>query len=352
MGSNDKNRLSYFADDVINSIPLPERFTFPFHYEPHPLAIIAAEDLQRYLETQAGIHPDFGLSPNIKDTATGKMFGILVVADTKGKIGYLSAFSGKLAGTNDHPKFVPPVFDMLTENSFFIKGIQSITAINRQVKQISSDENYSRLKQDLEQYAVKQSQEIAALKHQLKDNKEFRKGLRGEKKGVLDTQEHALLEADLVKQSLYDKHLLKTLQNKWEGFLADIQAKLSPFETRIEALKEERKERSAALQAQLFEQYTFLNQAGNSKSLYEIFKSTASGKPPSAAGECATPKLLQFAFSNGYTPLAMAEFWWGSSPKSEIRKHKQFYPACTNKCKPILAYMLQGMQVDENPFNE
>jgi tRNA pseudouridine32 synthase/23S rRNA pseudouridine746 synthase len=115
-------------------------------------------------------------------------------------------------------------------------------------------------------------------------------------------------------------------------------------------LKAERKCRSAALQSLLFEQYVFLNSEGKGKSLQEIFRETAFGKPPSAAGECATPKLLQAAFLAGYRPLAMAEFWWGASPKSEIRKHKQFYPACTGKCKPILGHMLEGMPVDENPF--
>ena len=104
------------------------------------------------------------------------------------------------------------------------------------------------------------------------------------------------------------------------------------------------------MQLQLFEQYVFLNKDGKSKSLQEIFSHTAFGKPPGGAGECATPKLLQFAFANGYKPIAMAEFWWGAAPKSEIRKHKQFYPACTGKCKPILAHMLEGIPVDENPF--
>jgi tRNA pseudouridine32 synthase/23S rRNA pseudouridine746 synthase len=129
-----------------------------------------------------------------------------------------------------------------------------------------------------------------------------------------------------------------------------MRTKLAQYEADIETLKNERKERSAALQQQLFGQYVFLNKDGKSKSLKEIFSLTAFGKPPAAAGECATPKLLQFAFAKGYKPLAMAEFWWGAAPKSEIRKHKHFYPACTGKCKPILAHMLEGMPVDENPF--
>lgn len=350
MGNDHQHKLSYFSDSTVNNIALPERFTFPFYYEPHPLTKIAAAELQHYLETQKDLDHNFGLSADRDDMVIGKMFGVLVVADNKGKIGYLSAFSGKLAGTNDHPRFVPPVFDMLTENSFFLKEQEVISAVNTEIETILSDENYNRLKERIEQLTVQSTEEIAAFKKQLKQNKGIRARLREEKKSSLYAHEYELFEADLIKQSLYDKYLLKLLTEKWEAVIEDVKAQLSSYETRIDALKDERKERSAILQNQIFEQYTFLNIEGKQKSLQDIFKSTAFGKPPAGAGECATPKLLQYAFANGYKPLAMAEFWWGSSPKSEIRQHKQFYPACTGKCKPILAHMLEGIAVDENPF--
>ena len=350
MCSNDQNKISFFSDSVVNNIAPPERFTFPFYYEPHPLTKIAAGELQDYLEKQTDLQHNFGLTNDSEDMVIGKMFGVLVVADGEGKIGYLSAFSGKLAGTNDHPKFVPPVFDMLTEDSFFLKEQDVIDAINRQIEEAQIDEEYLRLKQDLEELTEQSSEDISVLRGQLKDNKHIRKTLREEKRKSLDMNGYALLEAELVKQSLYDKHLLKVQVSKWKLVLEEICTNLEPLDARIEALKEERKERSAALQNRLFEQYTFLNNAGRSRSLRDIFKATAFGTPPSAAGECATPKLLQFAFANGYRPLAMAEFWWGASPKSEIRKHRQFYPACSGKCKPILAHMLEGIPMDDNPF--
>jgi tRNA pseudouridine32 synthase / 23S rRNA pseudouridine746 synthase len=350
LGNDHQHKLSYLSDSTVNNIALPERFTFPFYYEPHPLTKIAAAELQHYLETQTDLNHNFGLSADRDDMVIGKMFGVLVVGDQEGKIGYLSAFSGKLAGTNDHPRFVPPVFDMLTENSFFLKEQEVISAVNTQIETILSDENYNRLKENIEQLTVQSTEEIAALKKQLKQNKERRAQLREEKKSNLNAHEYELFEADLIKQSLFDKYLLKLLTEKWEALIEDIKAQLSSYENRIDALKDERKERSAILQNQLFEQYTFLNIEGKQKSLQDIFKSTSFGKPPAGAGECATPKLLQYAFANGYKPLAMAEFWWGSSPKSEIRQHKQFYPACTGKCKPILAHMLEGIAVDENPF--
>lgn len=350
MTDNTHSKISYFHDSQIDGIALPERFTFPFYYEPHPLTLIAVAELQHYLETQTDLDHNFGLTDTRDGMAIGKMFGVLVVQDKHGKPGYLSAFSGKLADSNDHPKFVPPVFDMLVENSFFLKGIEIINSVNARIKEISSNENYQRLKLDLEKITAASSQEISTFKKQLKENKDNRKQQREENKIKLSQQDYDALEAQLIKLSLHDKHQLNLLTNKWGQLITTTQNSLKKFEADIELLKTERKERSAALQQQLFDQYLFLNKDGKSKSVQEIFSLTAFGKPPSAAGECATPKLLQYAFANGYKPLAMAEFWWGAAPKSEIRKHKQFYPACTGKCKPILAHMLEGIPVDENPF--
>jgi tRNA pseudouridine32 synthase/23S rRNA pseudouridine746 synthase len=350
LGKDDQNKLSYFPDDITNKIALPDRFTFPFYYEPHPLTQIAAAELQHYLETQTDLDHNFGLTPDTTVGAIGKMFGVLVVQDSEGKIGYLSAVSGKLAESNDHPKFVPPVFDMLVENSFFLKEQQIIDAINEQLDQIASDENYLRAISGTEELAARSAQEIAALKQELKTNKELRRKSREEQKNSLSEQDYVLFEADLVKQSVNDAYRLKKFVREWKRLLLIASAELASFEMGIEALKNERRQRSAALQQQLFEQYIFLNKDGKVKNIQDIFSATAFGQPPSGAGECATPKLLQFAFLNGYKPLAMAEFWWGATPKSEIRKHKQFYPACSGKCKPILAHMLEGIPTDENPF--
>lgn len=348
LSEQGKNRISYFSDKSINGIALPERFTFPFYYEPHPLTKIAAAELQHYLETQTDLDHNFGLSPDKEGLVIGKMFGVLVVADAEGKLGYLSAFSGKLADSNDHPRFVPPVFDMLVEDSFFLKEQEVISAITAQMEALSRDEAYLCLKQEVEQLSTQSAAEISALKQQLKENKERRKKQREVPRDI--EEEYAIVEAELARQSMHDHFLLKDLRKHWEQQLEERRAKLTQYEASIEALKTERKERSAALQRQLFEQYVFLNKDGKTKSLHEIFSATAFGQPPSAAGECAAPKLLQYAFANGYKPLAFGEFWWGASPKSEIRKHKLFYPACAGKCKPILAHMLEGMPLEENPF--
>lgn len=350
VASNPTDRITYFPESLINSIDLPERFTFPFYYEPHELTKIAAEELQHYLETQTELDHNFGLNENQEGTVIGKMFGVLVVKDTNGKLGYLSAFSGKLAGSNEHPKFVPPVFDMLMENSFFLKEQYILNSINDRVKEIEADNNYISLKQKLQEYNLASDKEINDFKQIVKANKQDRKKQRQEQKNILTGENYAEFEALMIKHSLHDKHQLNVLINKWQEKIDEVKQQLAEYENTIESLKKERREKSSALQQQLFEQYVFLNKDGEDKSLHAIFKDTVFGKPPAAAGECATPKLLQYAFKHGFQPIAMAEFWWGTPPKSEIRQHKQYYPACTGKCKPILEHMLKGTPVDDNPL--
>lgn len=342
------DKVCYFADNVCNGIALPDSFTYPFRYEPHPLAILAAADLQHYLQIQTEIDYDFGLAAGAISTAVGKMFGVLLIQDAHGRPGYLSAFSGKLAGENHHRRFVAPVYDMLSPGGFFVKGIKEIDAISTEIAGIEAQEDYMLLRREVEELSAQEQQELSCLKQQLKLNKDARAAIRIENSRK-DKQQPAAIEANLIKQSLHDKHLLEELTQRWKLRVVEVVCALKPLVARIDTLKNERREKSAKLQQAIFEQYTFLNRNGNSKSLQAIFNEHANGNPPAAAGECATPKLLQHAFIHGYKPLAMAEFWWGASPKSEKRVHKQFYPACTDRCAPILAHMLEGMVVDGAP---
>lgn len=334
--------ITYFNPADIAGIALPERFTYPFWYEPHPLAKIAAAELQQWLEANDSLGHNFA--------TIGKMFGVLVVEDADGKLGYLWAYSGKLADSNHHPEFVPPVFDMLEDDSFFLKEQLVLNDINAAVEDLEADADYLNLKQQSVELSSQSENEISAFKQWIKRNKSIRKQLRERKKERLSRTDYEAFEAYMVKHSLYEKHKFRLLTDKWQKALDENAAALSAFDAKIESLKTLRREKSAALQQQLFEQYVFLNKDKQTRSLHSIFSATVFGKPPAAAGECATPKLLQYAFTHGFKPLAMAEFWWGSGPKSEIRKHKHFYPACSGKCKPILAHMLQGIELDDNPL--
>lgn len=237
---------------------IPSQFSLMTGDEAHPLCVLAAIELQDHILNQKEWQHNFGLSENDEGIVIGKMFGVLVVQNQDNEIGYLAAFSGKLAGSNHHEKFVPPVFDTLAEDSFLNTGMEELAVMGKQIKELTT------------------------------------------------------LKAD---------HYLE----------------------KVAQLKAIRKNHSIALQNQLFEAYHFLNNAGSEKSLVDIFKEIGHKNPPAGAGECAGPKLLQYAFQNELKPLALAEFWWGLSPKSATWIHKQFYACCKEKCEPILAHMLSGI---------
>lgn len=333
----------------IADIPLPERFTFPFYYEPHPLSLIAAQELQQHIETQSDWEYDFGLIEEKPDVIIGKMFGVLVVQNKNQEIGYLSAFSGKLAGGNHHSKFVPPVFDMLTNGSFLNEGMDELNRMNLQVKALEADKDYKTLLELIQREKEKAQVEIAEQKKEMKRTKLLRNERRKKAKEELDEASFSALVEELSKESIGGKIRLKRLNEHWNEKLETLQSQLDESNIEINQLKEARKTLSASLQKRLFEQYKFLNQSGELKSLNDIFVDSI---PMGGSGECAAPKLLQYAFKHQMKPIALAEFWWGQSPKSEIRKHKNFYPACQGKCKPILAHMLEGIPMDKNVLLE
>ena len=230
---------------LYTDIPKPERFTYPFCYEPHPLCQLAAKEVQEYIASHEVIR---------EDADNGKMFGVLVCDDDDGSIGFLAAYSGLLAGRNDWDYFVPPVYDAQQPDGYF----------------------------------KTKEREISLTSHS------------------------------------------------------------SPLTT---------KKMSQDLQSWLFHQYQLLNARGESKDLVDIWQEYYSRPklrrkfplPPGGTGDCCAPKLLQYAYQQGLRPVCMAEFWWGQPTKEELRRHLNYYPACRGKCKPILTWMLQGLEVDPDP---
>ncbi len=327
---------------------LPERFTFPFHYQPHPLSIKAVEELQAYIQQQTEWTHDFGLGGNPQ--GLGKMFGVLVVRNTIGKIGYLAAFSGKLAGSNHWSRFVPPVFDMLQENGFYRIGEEELNVLNRQIEALEADEPFIALKKHQLSETTLAQEQIAQLKQNIKDAKAQRDSRRAEAEAALSPTDFEALQIALNKESADHYYRLKDLSRTWKRRLETLEQQVATHQSKINELKEARKKKSATLQQMLFDNYTFLNQKGENKSLCDIFPIANNQIPPSGAGECAAPKLLQYAFKHQLMPIAMAEFWWGQSPSSEIRQHRQYYPACKSKCEPILSHMLSATLTDDNPL--
>lgn len=334
----------------IDKIKLPTTFTFPFYYEPHILCEIAANEVQNYLKIQTDFSHNFGVDTSKKGAVIGKMFGVLVVKNTQGKIGYIIAVSGKIAETNTHKKFVPPVYDMLTKNSHFLKEEETLNALNSRLHHLENNTKYLTLLSQFKTENKKATIDIKEKKQTLKTAKKERDQRRKKAPAELKIEMYTAFEKELAKESLEAKYFFNNVTRFWEHTLAAITKEISIFKNEIEHLEEERKIKSATLQQYLFQQYQFLNTAKKSKSLAEIFTENLELNPPAGAGECAAPKLLQYAFLHNLKPIAMAEFWWGQSPNAEIRKHKQFYPACQGKCNPILTHMLQGIEMDTNPM--
>lgn len=341
------NKFQLFQDDI-SGIPLPEKFTFPFYYEPHELSILATKELQTYLENEADFEHNFGLETNQEGLVIGKMFGVLVCKDENGKLGYLWAYSGKLAESNHHDYFVPPVFDMLQHDGFFKKEEEVLNGINRKIEAYKKSAEYLAAKEKVAQTQEETQIDIQRQKERIKTLKIARDIKRNTLAPTLSQIELSQLESELSEESKKESILLKKMTKYWNYQIDNAKNDLLSFTSEIAELKALRKQKSNALQQQLFDSYSFLNQAKELKSIGEIFDNN----PPAGAGECAAPKLLHYAFQHHLKPIAMAEFWWGQSPNSEIRKHKQFYPACKSKCEPILAHMLQGIQMDDNPFLE
>lgn len=337
---------------VEKEIELPERFTFPFYYEPHPLSLKAVEIVQNYLETQSDFDHNFGLKENQAGLVIGKMFGVLVVKNKLNELGFLAAFSGKLANANHHAYFVPPLFDMLEETGFFRTEERQLTAINLEIEKKEKSADFEQAKIEFSELEETAKQELTKIRLQFQVNRKNRKQERQKGKLNLAEAEFETLIQELNSQSIADHYFLKDETKRWKKLLEIAHEKLSEFSDQILALKEERKERSAALQQKLFEQYRFLDARLTEKSLLQIFEVELQKSPISGAGECAAPKLLQHAFKNGYQIISMAEFWWGASPASEIRQHKHFYPACKSKCEPILGHMLKGVLMDKNVLKE
>lgn len=342
------SKLISFKSDI-SGIARPEKFTFPFYYDPHPLALMAIDQLQDYLSTQTELNHNFGLDSEQDGLIIGKMFGVLVVEDKQGELGFLTAFSGKLADSNDHDYFVPPVFDILDSEGFFRKEEVVINEMTIEIAELEKDEAYLRTKNELEQVIGTYQEELQKYKKEIKLGKAERKQIRETSTGLSPDELEVLLE-DLRKQSIREQYFLKDFTEAHKKKIEGLTEAVTTFENQLFNLKEKRKNMSNTLQGEIFDSYYFLNHKKEKRSLQSIFQNTIDHKPPAGAGECAAPKLLQFAFENDLKPVCLGEFWWGASPRSEVRVHQQVYPACRGKCEPILGHMLEGVEMDENPM--
>lgn len=331
---------------LLSGIDFPERMNNPLDYQPHPLCIAVCKELQTYLSEREDWREEID---------KGKMFGVLIVenaqpASDAPEIGYLAAYSGQIGGRSDWDDFVPAVFDYLQPDGYFKTHEAEISGINQSIRKLEANTHMKEAKGLILQLQEERKHTIAAYQEKIKKAKAKRDARR--EAGSLNPEE----EAEMVKESQFMKAELRRLKKSLSE-KTSLETEYEAYQADILSLKQLRKTLSDALQQWLFSQFRMQNHEGESKDLLEIFKDAALRDypqatiatsriaalkmvPPAGSGECCEPKLLQYAYSLGYKPLQMAMFWWGESPKEEIRHHLHFYPACNGKCKPILQWML------------
>ena len=348
--------MSDLVHPLYTDIHPPRQFTYPFCYEPHPLCIAAAKEVQRYIE-DSGVWKD--------EKGPGKMFGVLCVREKrksekgKGKseksegerehIGFLAAYSGLLAGRNDWGYFVPPVFDAQQPDGHFKTEERAISALNKEIDALQKSDIYLAQRSEYEDAKLHIEQSIEQMRCRVAEAKRQRDARRheAEQGGKPLTAEE---KAAMVHESQHLKAEQRRLKQQCTATLDQLRRPLAEHEARVDALRRQRREMSDALQQWLFSQYRMLNANGEERDLVDIFGETINAMPPAGSGDCCAPKLLQYAYANGLEPVCMAEFWWGDSPKQEIRHHLHYYPACRSKCLPILTHMLRGLDVEPNPL--
>ncbi|WP_127136278.1 RluA family pseudouridine synthase [Flagellimonas oceanensis] len=319
---------------------IPDSFEYPHFYTPIAIAKKAAQDLQNRLEQN---------SPELVSQPTGRMLGVLVVRTKNGNLGYLSAYSGELQPHLEILPFVPPVHQLPKGEDF--PEMAAINAINEEVRALEESEGFIWAKQHLKKITKEIKENILTAKKATKRRKSERDRLRQASIHLPEKERQQLLE-DLAKQGANEGMDLRRITRSENLRLEKAIAAHEEFEKRIESLKALRKAKSNELQESIFKSFIFLNGEGEGKSVKTVFTDFGVDVPPAGAGECAAPKLFQYAFKKGLKPVALAEFWWGPSPDSKIREHGKFYPACKGKCQPILAHMLKGVKVKPNPLLE
>ena len=315
-------------------------FTDQFRYVPDPRVLHAGRIVISRLAEWASMPEGTPEKTIERSFAEGKMLGVLIC-----RTGFLAAFSGTVKGsggvTSSVDGFVPPIIDLTDEQGYFKINEAAITRLNKELKILSSSPAYNAIKTELINAQATRDAEIEALQDQIRLAKIQRDKIRNE------STDPSKLDG-LIRESQFQKAELKRCKDRWKDRIYEIENQISEFEATIRDLKARRAEQSDALQKWIFENAIVHNGAGESLSIWEIF-SCGGLTPPGGTGDCAAPKLLNYAFTHGLEPLAMGEFWYGASPDTAVRTHGHFYPSCTSKCGPLLGYMMKGLRLPVKP---
>lgn len=311
----------------------------PFDYTPDAACDEAFRELTLRIETlkKSDCPEDICLC---RELEAGKMLGVLIAEDAEGVLHTLYAFSGQLGDIDFHHRdFVGPVFDYLQPDGHFKTKEADISRQNIEIARFEKD-LLAKIKREYDEANKRLDAEVAAFKEKCRQSKHVRDAKR--KSGNIDDEELAAM----IRQSQFDKAELHRLKKKVANQLEPYEAKLKEAEAMLDAMKEKRRYDSEDLQKWLFDNFRLLNANGESKSLSDIFAETPLKIPPSGAGECCAPKLLQSAYLKGFKPISIAEYWYGRPKGGELRIHGNHYSACRGKCLPVLTWMLQGLDIE------
>ena len=316
-------------------------FTDPFRYIPDKLVKLAGQLVIDRLAQWASL-PEGSPERHIESSfAEGKMLGVLVC-----RTGFLAAFSGTVKGpegrvTASVDGFIPPIIDLTEDNGHFKRKEAVITQMNKAIEILSASTELEELRKEFQEASEKRDAEIENLQNRIRFSKMQRDEIRSE------TADPGKLD-ELIRESQFQKAELKRCKDRWKSHISEIKDRINEFEDTINDLKARRSAKSDTLQKWIFENAIVNNGAGESSSIWEIF-SREGLIPPGGTGDCAAPKLLNYAFNHELEPLAMGEFWYGTSPDTAVRTHGHFYPSCTSKCGPLLGYMMKGLRSPVEP---
>ncbi len=331
--------------------------TNPFYYTPSPRCEQAVSSLLDVIHS----HPEWQ-----EEVRNGKTFGVLITESET-----LFAYSGQMLGRYDIEGFVPPVFDYLDEKGYFKIHEAEIVNINKEIERLSASDELHQAREAL--YEAEKAKPVLPPSRNIDP--------------ASDEYEA------YCRQRQFEKGEYRRQKAVWNERVGKCRDALQALQDKITSLKQERKRLSDSLQHWLFEHFVMLNAKGEKKNLLDIFSEWAERTgskcviPPSGSGECCAPKLLQYAYIKGLKPVEIAEICpspalRASSPQGARRKLPlfaenvigntnfslapwgedtrragegpsfSFRPACQSRCKPILDWMLQGLEVEANPLEE
>lgn len=328
--------LVSYLDPAPRPAEVRESFPSPFAQVPSSLAQRAAQALQA--ELRSGFLAD--LEADFTAPGRGKMFGVLVVADPTGRVGFIRGVSGMLGAQWQVPGLVPPAFDLARHDKCWPEGQRQVDALEAARHAFAASPQVLALRERGRTQQRRHKLERDEMKRRHNERRVERRRLRGGSDAGVDTLR------ELEEQSRADKREERELR----AIHVEEHERLVIERSALDAELRRRKAESVALCNRLLDEvrsrYDICNALGHERSLCELF---APKQPPGGTGDCAGPKLLRYAFRHGLRPLAMAEFWWGASPAGGGRHSGQYYPACRGKCGPLLTFMLTGLAHDPAP---